>query len=601
MNLLLAFSMLLAILGGQVAVAEADAPWISPSVLVASPDGRTLFVACATGNRVLAVDLATRQVTRTIAMPSSPTGLALTPDGRTLFVTCAAPKSEICVVDVAGAVISARIPAGHTAMSPVLSPDGKTLCVCNRFTDDVSVIDLATQKELRRIPVPREPVASAMTPDGQYLLVANHLPAGRADVDRSAAVISVIDPVLGRVVNDIPLPNGSGSLHDLRISPDGKFAVVTHLLARFHLPTMRPDRGWVHSNAITLVSLDRMEALATVLLDTVDRGAANPWGAAWSADGKTLVVTHAGTREVSVVDFPALLGKLTTSGDVQNNLSTLVGIRKRRALPEGNQGPRGVVVAGRQAYTADYFSDTLTALDLDGPRAETIPLGPKPRMTVARQGELAFNDARLCFQGWQSCASCHPGDARVDGLNWDLLNDGTGNPKNTKSMLLTFQTPPAMSIGVREDAGAAVRAGIRHILFTEQPPEVAVALDAYLLSLTPVASPHLTDGNLSVAARRGEALFRSSRTGCTQCHSGPLFTDLESHDVGSRGRFDKPTDVFDTPTLVELWRTAPYLYDGSAARIQDVLTSSNKSDQHGRTSHLTADQIHDLVEYLLSL
>ncbi len=601
MNPLLAFSILLAIVGGQTATVEADTPWISPSVLVASPDGRTLFVACSTGSRVLAVDIASRQVRKTIVMPSPPTGLALTADGRTLFVTCAAPRSDICVVDVERAVISAKIPSGHTAMSPVLSPDGKTLCVCNRFDDDVRVIDLAAQKELRRIPVPREPVASAMTPDGRHLLVANYLPAGRADADRSAAVISVIDPVPGRVVKEIPLPNGSGSLHDLRISPDGKYAVVTHLLARFHLPTMRPDRGWVHSNAITLVSLDRMEALATVLLDSADRGAANPWGAAWSADGKTLVVTHAGTGEVSVVDFPALLGKLATSGDVQNNLSTLVGIRKRRALPAGDEGPRGVVVAGRQAYTADYFSDTLTALDLDGSRAETIPLGPKPRMTVARQGELDFNDARLCFQGWQSCASCHPGDARVDGLNWDLLNDGSGNPKNTKSLLLAFQTPPSMSIAVREDAGAAVRAGIRHILFTEQPREVADALDAYLMSLKPVASPHLADGRFSVAARRGETLFHSSSTGCAQCHSGPLFTDLASHDVGTRGRFDKPTDTFDTPTLVELWRTAPYLHDGSAATLQEVLTSSNKNDQHGQTSRLTADQIHDLVEYLLSL
>lgn len=608
MNPLVAFSILLAVLCGQTADAEALPPWMSPSVLVAAPDGQTLFVACATGNRVLTVDLATRKVTRTIAMPSPPTGLALTADGKTLFVTCAAPQSEVCVVDVARACVISKIPAGHTAMAPGLSPDEKTLFVCNRFDNDVRVIDVATQKELRRIPVRREPVAAAMTPDGLHLLVANHLPDGRADAEQMAAVVSIIDPKLGRVVNDLPLPNGSGSLCDLRISPDGKYAVVTHLIAHFQLPTMQLDRGWVYANAASIVALDRMEVLDTVLLDTIDHGAANPWGAAWSADGRSLVIAHAGTHEVSVIDVPALLGKLaelsspaTKSAYAANDLAVLVDARKRLSLPQGDLGPRGVVVVGSEAYTANYFSDTLSGIALDGSRTETIPLGPKPQMTVARQGEFNFNDARLCFQGWLSCASCHPGDARVDAFNWDLLNDGIGNPKNTKSMLFSFQTPPAMSIAVRENAEVAVRAGIRHILFTVQPPEVTAAMDAYLQSLKPVVSPHLKDGKLSEAAQRGEKIFRSNEAGCIQCHSGPLFTNMESFDVGTRNRFDKPTDEFDTPSLVELWRTAPYLHDGSAATLREVLTSSNKSDQHGQTSQLTAEQIDDLIEYLLSL
>ena len=242
-------------------------------------------------------------------------------------------------------------------------------------------------------------------------------------------------------------------------------------------------------------------------------------------------------------------------------------------------------------------------MELDGayPKVESIPLGPKPRMTTARRGELCFNDARICFQGWQSCASCHPGQGRVDGLNWDLLNDGIGNPKNNKSLLLAFKTPPAMSTGVRESAEAAVRAGIRHILFTVQPPEVADALDGYIKSLKPVPSPHLDKGKLSAAAKRGEKIFRSKEASCAQCHPGPLFTDLKSYDVGTVGRFDKPADTFDTPTLVEVWRTAPYLHDGSAATLRDVLTTANPNDQHGKTSHLTADQLNDLVEYLLSL
>ena len=124
---------------------------------------------------------------------------------------------------------------------------------------------------------------------------------------------------------------------------------------------------------------------------------------------------------------------------------------------------------------ANYFSDTLNEVNLAANplRAESIPLGAAPQMTTTRLGELYFNDATLCLQGWQACSSCHSHDGRVDGLNWDLLNDGIGNPKNSKSLLLAHATPPSMYLGVRSNACAAVRAGIRYSLFTVQPPEVA--------------------------------------------------------------------------------------------------------------------------------
>jgi cytochrome c peroxidase len=73
-----------------------------------------------------------------------------------------------------------------------------------------------------------------------------------------------------------------------------------------------------------------------------------------------------------------------------------------------------------------------------------------------------------------------------------------------------------------------------------------------------------------------------------------LFTDLQTYDVGTGGRFD-------TPTLVETWRTAPYLHNGSARGIREVLTTQNHADQHGKTSHLTPQEIDDLAAYVLSL
>jgi cytochrome c peroxidase len=64
---------------------------------------------------------------------------------------------------------------------------------------------------------------------------------------------------------------------------------------------------------------------------------------------------------------------------------------------------------------------------------------------------------------------------------------------------------------------------------------------------------------------------------------------------------DRPNDTFYTPTLIETWRTAPYLHDGSAATMREVLTTRNSGDLHGRTSHLKKEQIDDLLEYVLSL
>ena len=599
----------------------AEAP-LSPVAVAATKDGRSLFVACATASRVLRVDLATGKVTSSYPMPAPPLGLALSQDDTRLFVTCAAPMSKVAVVDLAKGKITATLPAGHTAMAPVVSRDGKTLYVCNRFDDDVSFLDLATKQELSRVKVQREPVAAALTKDGKFLLVANLLHHGAADAESVAAVVSVIDTATAKVTKELRLPNGSGSLNDIAVSPDGKYAVVTHVLSRFHLPTTQLDRGWMNTNAKTIIDLDRMEVMNTVLLDSVDRGAANPWGAVWSADSKTLVVAHAGTHEISVIDFPALLAKLAkvpreaapgqapdytsasrVQADVPNDLAFLVGVRKRIKLPEGELGPRAVVMVGSKAVVANYFSDTLAVLDTaaEYPKWDSIPLGPKPEMTAARKGEFYFHDAGICFQGWQSCATCHPGDGRVDALNWDLLNDGIGNPKNNKSLLLVHRTPPAMSLGVRETGEQAVRAGIRHILFTVQPPEVGDSLDAYLKALKPVPSPQLVDGKLSKSATRGKKLFNDRTVGCVACHPAGLLTDLQVYDVGSTGQFDRGVKEFDTPTLVEAWRTAPYLHDGSAATLRDVVTTHNRGDLHGKTSHLTPQQMDDLVEYLLSL
>jgi cytochrome c peroxidase len=119
--------------------------------------------------------------------------------------------------------------------------------------------------------------------------------------------------------------------------------------------------------------------------------------------------------------------------------------------------------------------------------------------------------------------------------------------------------------------------------------------------LEPIPSPYLIKGKLSFAAERGKKLFFSEAASCSDCHRGAFYTDQKRHDVGTVGKFDQPTDRFDTPSLIEVWRSAPYLHDGSAATIRDVLTRRNVRSEHGNVSNLTPEQLNDLEAYVLSL
>jgi cytochrome c peroxidase len=182
------------------------------------------------------------------------------------------------------------------------------------------------------------------------------------------------------------------------------------------------------------------------------------------------------------------------------------------------------------------------------------------------------------------------------------MNDGVGNPKNTRSLVLSHLGGPVMSRGVRSGFEEAVAAGFEHVLFRPASVEIRCDVEAYLRSLRAEALPALASSQLSDAVQQGKAIFEDPRVGCAQCHRGPLPADGELHDVGTHCENDWPEEnAFLTPKLVELWRTTPYLHHGKAATLRDVLVKYNREDRHGRTSHLTEAEIQSLVEYLKSL
>jgi processive rubber oxygenase RoxA-like protein len=170
----------------------------------------------------------------------------------------------------------------------------------------------------------------------------------------------------------------------------------------------------------------------------------------------------------------------------------------------------------------------------------------------------------------------------------------------------------------------------------------------------------------TAASERGRKVFNDPQTQCTSCHLGgpgggqQFFTDKKPnpsfdpgqagaadhnnpfirHDVGTMNFFDKespltiaqmdqvfqnprvpipgdrgPLGDYITPVLNDAWNTAPYLHDGSAHTLLDVVRpcdptvddclhagrGRNIGGQHGVTSILTPQQLNDLVAFQKTL
>lgn len=382
----------------------------------------------------------------------------------------------------------------------------------------------------------REPKSALFSKDGEYLFVTNFLPAQRADVDYVAACVSVIRMSDFTKVKDIQLANGSNALRGICMTPDGKYIYISHNLGRFTVPTSQLQQGWMNTSAFSIIDVAKQEFIGAVVVDEPERGAAGIWSIV--CNDETLFITHSGTHEISVIDHKAMLDKFLNYPNksmLDYDLRFLYGLRKRIPL-EGN-GPRKMIMENGKLYIPTYFADILNIVDAQTCEIATANLNPDREESAENKGERYFNDASHCFQNWQSCNGCHPGDARTDGMNWDLMNDGVGNSKNCKSLLFSHPTPPSMISGIRETAEWAVRAGFKFIQFFDITEEDAVCVDAYLKSLRPVPSPYLVDGELSDLAKEGRKIFE--KLNCTECHSGPYYTDLKMHRIGEDIEFEK--------------------------------------------------------------
>ena len=572
---------------GVAVIAAADSPFFTTGI--ALNDKGEILLSQKGVKRIDLFSADGAKLLRSYPVSEVPTGILS--DKNKVYFTTFEKTGKLQVLDLESGQIEAAIPTGSGACYPLFGPDKKHIYVCNQFLGTISEVDVLSKQVVRTVNVLREPKCAVFSKDGKYLFVANFLPAQRADVDVVAACVSVIDMTTFTKVKDIQLANGSNALRGLCITPDGKYVYVSHNLGRFTVPTSQLQQGWMNTSAFSIIDVAGQAFLGAVLVDEPERGAAGVWSIGCTDD--QLFITHSGTHEVSIIDHQAMRKKFESYPNkelLDYDLRFLYGLRERVPL-QGN-GPRDMLITTDKLLIPTYFADVLNIVDIDTRAIQAVALNPGRIETREHQGERMFNDAKNCFQEWQSCNGCHPGDARMDGLNWDLMNDGVGNSKNCKSLLYSHVTPPSMISGIRAMAETAVLKGFTLIQFYDIGEDEVSCVDDYLKALRPVPSPYLIDGELSEKAKEGRKVFENHN--CGSCHSGPYYTDMKLHRIGEDIEFEKG---WDTPTLKEVWRTAPYLFDGRAATMGDVFDEH----KHGITKKITKKEIEALTEYVNSL
>jgi cytochrome c peroxidase len=285
-----------------------------------------------------------------------------------------------------------------------------------------------------------------------------------------------------------------------------------------------------------------------------------------------------------------------------------------------------------------------------------VPVPPDNPQTDAkvRLGAQLYFDTRLSADNTISCATCH--DPRTGwanphptdtGIRGQVGGRNSGTVINSGQMRFQFWDgrepslegqavgPIHNPIEMGETHENVVRKLNEMPGYREQFQTVfgrdadidgiAKAIAAFERTIVSGPSPYdlyvMGDKTaMSPAAVRGMHLF-NGKGHCTPCHSGPMFSDQSFHNLGvgmdaekpDLGRFDKtknPADSgrFKTPTLRNIAQTPPYLHDGSAKTLMDVMDVYNMGgtpnaylDPLVLPLNLTARERADLVAFMEAL
>jgi cytochrome c peroxidase len=198
-------------------------------------------------------------------------------------------------------------------------------------------------------------------------------------------------------------------------------------------------------------------------------------------------------------------------------------------------------------------------------------------------------DTRISQDG-RACASCHP-DGRDDAITWATPE----GPRRTIMLAGRLAGTEPLAWGgtskdLREHLGHTFERlngqGLRNVELE--------ALVAYVDALPPPPADAVHDQAL---VKKGEAIFRDSKTECATCHMEGG-TDRKVHDLGAKARADRK-GTFDTPSLRLISGRGPFFHDGRFESIRQLLVESD--GMMGHTKQLDAEDLDALEAYVNSL
>ena len=581
----------------------------SNSLLDVTPDGKYVLAANRDNDSVTLIDSASRTVLREIKVDALPEGVTWIGNGPRAAVTCYGDH-QVAIFDALTGQMLKKLKVAHEPYGIVADRQGKRAWVTHEYPGLVSEIDLESLQVVRTLKAGSMVRGLALSPDERRLYVTEFYTARLRALDRETG--NLIDEWTGHSTDNL--------CRNVVIHPRRPKAYLSHIRSMVQVNdgggSIFPHlsvcdlRAEMHARRRTSFAMDTYNGVYVVT---------NAWEAALAPDGKHLYTIYAGTNDMNV------------SNVIDDDYQEIERVGRPIQL---GQNPRAVRVSpdGKAVYVYNALDFALAVYDADGMRLKaTIKVCAPPKTAEWVRGKILFNTAKypMSQRRWVACASCHPdghSDARVwhqpEGLrkapalfglahthplHWSADRD------EVQDFEYTIRSPLMRGAGLLQGQIKS-KVGYHPVELEEKTAGRSRDLDALAVYCNSfdftTLSPHiLAPGKLTLAAEHGKQLFFSKEVGCASCHSGPYYTDsrlqkpFNLHDVGT-GR-DDPSErmgtKYDTPTLLGVYRTGPYLHDGKAKTLRDVLTTCNKEDRHGHTSQLQPADIDDLVEFLRSL
>jgi YVTN family beta-propeller protein len=129
-----------------------------------SPDGKTLLVVNVAEDTLSFLDVAKREVTRTIGLDFAPQRVVFSPDGQMVFITGRGTEA-LYIVDMRGGKrrMVKRLAVGRQPNGLAQTPDGNYLYVGHDKDNTVSTIDVRLMEMIQTTPVGAYPDGIALT------------------------------------------------------------------------------------------------------------------------------------------------------------------------------------------------------------------------------------------------------------------------------------------------------------------------------------------------------------------------------------------------------------------------------------------------------